>query len=50
MTPFDMLFGAVLAVLALVVIVEYLMLRAMARDDEHEYEPWIQVWPPDDGP
>ena len=46
MTPFDMLFFALVATLLLIIAVELWMLhRAPVEDDR---EAWIQVKPPDD--
>jgi hypothetical protein len=48
MTPFDMLFFAVIAALVLVIAVELWTLRVKHRPDDEQIDAWIQVYPPDD--
>jgi hypothetical protein len=47
MTPFDMLFFALICALVLVIGAElwHMRRRPPPPDDR---EPWIQLWPPDD--
>ena len=48
MTPFDMLFVAVIVALVLILAVELWHVRMHQPPPDDDLEPWIQVWPPDD--
>lgn len=47
MTPFDWLILAVMAVAALLIVIDGIR-DLSGHKAEEPLEPWIQVWPPDD--
>lgn len=50
MTPFDWLLLAVLSIAALLIIIDGWRNRPRRPPADEPLEPYIQVWPPDDGP